>query len=69
MGPSIAEVYTDLVRPEVVAYALGTEVNFPLDEPDGCKSLINTHCPLEINEGVVYQLNMPVSYIYPQVNC
>lgn len=63
----LAEVYSEVLKPEVVAYALGVEVNYPLDEPNGCNALINAQCPIEEGEVVNYMLNMQVLSIFPTV--
>ncbi|XP_022903651.1 NPC intracellular cholesterol transporter 2 [Onthophagus taurus] len=63
-----SEVYTEVLRPETIAYALGVEVNYPLDEPDGCKALVDRFCPIDEGETVKYKLQMPVLDIFPKIN-
>lgn len=59
--------YLSGLSPEVIAHALGLEVNYPLPEQDGCNSLIDIRCPIEQNEIVLYNLKMPILSIYPTV--
>ncbi|KAF5306704.1 hypothetical protein FQR65_LT07259 [Abscondita terminalis] len=42
-------------------------IPFPLPEPDACKGLTNTHCPLEINKPAQYKLQMPILDVYPKI--
>ncbi|GJQ76788.1 hypothetical protein Trydic_g14999 [Trypoxylus dichotomus] len=64
----IAQDYIEGLKPEVIAYALGAEVNYPLSETDGCNSLINIRCPIDAGELVRYNLQMPILSIYPTIS-
>ncbi|XP_031346161.1 NPC intracellular cholesterol transporter 2-like [Photinus pyralis] len=43
-------------------------VDYPLPQPNACKALTNTHCPLEINEPAQYKLEMPISDKFPSLD-
>nr|USF20788.1 Niemann-Pick C2 protein [Lasioderma serricorne] len=61
--------YIDKLTAQVLATALGTEVNYGLDDQtDACEHLVNTRCPLEKDEYVHYRLEMFVQEIFPKVS-
>lgn len=51
----------------VVAHALGIDTPYPLPEPEACNALLNGQCPLEEGETAVYNLQMDVLDIFPQI--
>ncbi|KDR21778.1 epididymal secretory protein E1-like [Zootermopsis nevadensis] len=52
----------------VRATVFGLTVNYPLPEPDACKSLVDSSCPLEKGDVATYKLVMPISEAIPQVS-
>ncbi|KAK9719674.1 ML domain [Popillia japonica] len=60
-----APYYIEEIRPEVIATVFGVSLTYPLEESDGCKSLLNIRCPIDADEIVRYQLQMPILLSYP----
>lgn len=53
---------------KVRATAFGETVNYPLPEPDACKTLIDSACPLESGDLATYELNFHLTPIIPAVS-
>ncbi|XP_066599105.1 NPC intracellular cholesterol transporter 2-like [Prorops nasuta] len=58
---------TKTLTPRVKATVLGVTINYPFEQTDACKSLINAECPLEEGDIVTFDLNMPISKRYPSI--
>ncbi|KAK9719675.1 ML domain [Popillia japonica] len=63
-----APYYIEELRPEAVAIISGISIIYPVAEPDGCKSLVNSTCPINADEIVHYQLQVPILSSYPTVS-
>ncbi|KAK4876502.1 hypothetical protein RN001_009008 [Aquatica leii] len=57
----------DTLQAKILANVGGLNVPYPLPQPDACKALSNTHCPLEVNEPAQYKLEMPILSIFPEI--
>ncbi|XP_069689076.1 NPC intracellular cholesterol transporter 2-like [Periplaneta americana] len=55
------------MKAQSIVEILGGVVEYPLPQPDGCQSLVNSACPLEEGDGATYQLTLPVLSEYPKV--
>jgi Niemann-Pick C2 protein len=53
---------------QVKATVLGITVNYPLPEPDACKSLVDSACPLEAGDLATYKLDLPITPVIPTVS-
>jgi Niemann-Pick C2 protein len=53
---------------KVRATAFGLTINYPLPEPDACKGLIDSACPLESGDLATYKLGMHLTEIIPEVS-
>ncbi|KAI4471646.1 niemann pick type c2 protein npc2-related [Holotrichia oblita] len=60
--------YVEGLTPEVIATALGVNVTYPLSETNGCNSLLNIRCPIDAEEIIRYQLQMPILAFYPTIS-
>ncbi|XP_063222514.1 NPC intracellular cholesterol transporter 2 isoform X2 [Bacillus rossius redtenbacheri] len=58
------------MKPDVKALALGTTIDYPLPQQDGCAALVDASCPVESGESIIYhlQLNIPPIHIKSGVN-
>jgi hypothetical protein len=52
----------------VRATVFGLTVTYPLPEPDACKLLIDSACPLEEGDLATYELKLPITAAIPQVS-
>lgn len=46
---------------------MGSTIDYPYPEQDACKNLTNNKCPLSKGDEATYNLNMPISELYPSV--
>jgi Niemann-Pick C2 protein len=64
---SIAAKNVKSLNAKVKATVLGITVDYPLPQPDACKSLIDSACPLEAGDLATYKLTLPITPIIPTV--
>lgn len=55
------------LTPEVWANLGITQVNYPLSEQNGCKSLVSGKCPIEKGQTAIYHMTMPIANSFPKV--
>jgi Niemann-Pick C2 protein len=65
---SVAEKNIKSLNTKVKATVLGLTVDYPLPEPDACKSLIDSACPLEAGDLATYKLELPITPVIPTVS-
>jgi len=53
---------------KVRATAWNGTINYPLPEPDACKTLVDSACPLEKGDLATYELNLRLIPILPSVS-
>jgi Niemann-Pick C2 protein len=53
---------------KVRATAFGLTIDYPLPEPDACKQLIDSACPLESGDVATYKLGIHLTEIIPEVS-
>jgi Niemann-Pick C2 protein len=64
---SVAEKNVKSLNVKVKATALGITVDYPLPQPDACKALIDSACPLEAGDLATYKLDLPITSVIPTV--
>ncbi|GJQ76789.1 hypothetical protein Trydic_g15000 [Trypoxylus dichotomus] len=60
--------YAESTRPKVVATVSDLDVDYPLDQKNGCDGFQNIRCPVDAGDRVRYQLQMPILAIYPKIS-
>ncbi|PNF29458.1 hypothetical protein B7P43_G04564 [Cryptotermes secundus] len=63
----VAEKSVESLNVKVKATVLGITVDYPLPQPDACKSLIDSACPLEAGDIATYTLDLPITPVIPTV--
>lgn len=58
----------DTFEPKVLATALGLDIDYPLNESEGCKELVDDECPLEEGQRVIYATTMEIKKSFPTVS-
>ncbi|XP_065161509.1 NPC intracellular cholesterol transporter 2-like [Atheta coriaria] len=58
----------DTFEPKVLATALGLDIDYPLNESEGCKELVDDECPLEEGQRVIYATTMEIKKSFPTIN-
>jgi len=65
---SVTATFVEILTAKVRATALNITIDYPLPEPDACKTLINSACPLESGDTATYVLALHLIDFLPPVS-
>jgi hypothetical protein len=65
---SVTAKFVERLDAKVRATAWNGTINYPLPEPDACKTLIDSACPLESGDLATYKLSLRLIPILPSVS-
>jgi hypothetical protein len=65
---SVTAKFVEKLEAKVRATAWNGTINYPLPEPDACKTLVDSACPLESGDLATYELALHLISILPTVS-